>query len=335
MALEHELAIGLAENELAIRRNHLQAVAQELEERVAWLARWQPADPPLPAPPADWDQTLGHARQELAAERAALLERRQDQLRAEEAALLLWQMQLDTAAEAVKAHERAHKQPPPTPRASLNRNVEAPQLSLDDRERARAVTQEWRMTVEMPQAKLGKDTVSLARSETVTMTPAEHAAADGAVVPRAVKRRTGRMTPLNPAEPRDLVPLATPHDLPSIAPSASQPRPQHRGRAVTEPFVAAMDLDGLYLQRSQLSVTDDGRALQVRLDAETRHAEREDMPTQPQRLMYRSREGDLRFFGLGAAQAKREGDTALLALDIQHWPATELEAFQRALETLP
>ncbi len=348
MSLDNEIAIAQTEVELWLRHNHLRAVAEDLTERLQWLDRWLPEETRSLLPPAAWSESLTRERAEIAAARSALIERRLTAMRAEEAALLLWQMELDAVADAVKLRERAHKQPPPKPRAALDRHVEAPQLSLDDRKSPRTDTDEWRLTVELPQAKLAKETISVARGPTVTMTPGEHAAADGALLPRSMKRRTSRMSPLSktqsmapqpparplePEDPRDLVPLATPHDLPTIAPAQGQPPARHRSRAVTEPFVAALDLDGLYLKRAQITVDRDAHAVMVRLDGDARHVERDDMPGEPQQMTFRSREGDVQVFAVGGAQASEDGPSLLL--DVQHWQLAELDAFERALDTLP
>ncbi len=340
MAPEHGFALDMTEAELELRRAQLRTQADDLAERVAWLNRWSHTDAPLPPPPADWPEALNRSRAEIAAAHAALQERRLAQAQAEEAALLIWQMQLDTANEAVKSLERAHRQPPPVPRASLNRTVEAPELSVDKRRGPDAVTEEWRLTAEMPQAKLVPVHAAVPRPTTVAMTAEDHLAADAALLPRAVKRRTGRMTPLPvphqpPADSRDLIAVETPYDLPTIAPAGSLAPARHRARAVTEPFVAAMDLDGLYLKRRQIVLDRGGQAVHVLLDAESRHAELDDMPTRPQQFTFRSREGDLQHFPVLGGDVVRTAGLPTIVLDVQHWQPAELQAFQRALDTLP
>jgi hypothetical protein len=349
MSLENEIAIAMSEGEIALRRNHLRMQAAELAERAQWLDQWNPGETPTPQPADDWPVNLNEERAAIARARSTLLERRIAAMRAEEAALLLWQMHLEDVANAVMEREREHKQPTPKPRAAMDRHISAPQLSLDDRKSPRTDTEEWRMTVELPQAKMAKQVVNLHRIPTESMTPQDHAEADAdGMLRRAAKRRTTRVSPLGktqtigspdrtppdaPGDPRDLVSAATPHDLPTIAPAQGQPAARHRARAVTEPFVAALDLDGLYLKREQIHVDRAAHRVRVLLDAQARHAERDDMPAMPQQLTFRSREGDLQFFGVQGAVAGDDGPS--LILGVAHWQEAEMDAFERALTTLP
>lgn len=346
MALEDEMAVGMAEDELLLRRNHLRMVADDLAERIQWLDTWLPEDSPSVLPPNDWPEHLSDERSRIVVARAALHERRVAQMRAEDAALLVWQMMLDAVADETKTRERAHKQQGPKSRVAGRRTQEAPHLSLGDRPPPEMHADNWRATVEMPQARIAPETVIMARGPTISMTPAEQAAADETTLPRAAKRRTGRLTPFArragpndtesqdpPADQRDLVPLATPYDLPTVAPAPATPR--HRARAVTEPFVAALDLDGLYLKRDQVVLDAGATSIHVRLDNDARYVERENMPAEPQRMTYRSREGDTLVFPVRDVQTQVDGDGPRLLLDVQHWSPDDLAAFRRALESLP
>lgn len=331
MNFENDIALTLSENEILLRRNHLRAVADELAERVGWLEHWLPSGQATTLPPNDWPVALEEERLELMAARAALLTRRAAQVRAQEAALLLWQMQLDTVAELVRERERAHRQPPPTPRMALNRNVEAPELAVEQRRPPGSQADTWQVALDLPAANLESRT-QISRGRTVTMTAAELDAADRATLSRANKRRTARMSPVAALAP-DREPAATPHDLPTIAPVASAAR--HRGRSVTEPFLAALDLDGLYLKRQQVTLDVAQRLVRVHLEDAARHADHPDMPAQPERLTYRSREGETRFFGLKDAQLQSDANGHWLVLDVQHWKHEELHAFHDALAALP
>lgn len=344
MALEDEIALALTENEILLRRNHLRAVADELAERCAWLDQLLPSDQVTPLPPNDWAEFVEHDRIALAAAREALLAQRAEQVMAQEAALLLWQMQLDTMAEAVRIRERAHRQTTVIARAALNRTVEAPELSVGDRKPPRVDSEQWMVTLDLPRAPAAAPDPEISRRRTTTMTPEDSAAADRAVLSRATKRRTARMSPIaSPAaailpdatDPRDLTPLTTPHDLPTIAPAAMTAPTRHRGRSVTEPFVAALDLDGLYLQRQQLTFDAELCAVRVQLYSDTRVSDREDMPARPERMTYRSREGDTHVFRLREVELRADNGEHRLVLHVQHWTPDELQAFRRALETLP
>ena len=163
------------------------------------------------------------------------------------------------------------------------------------------------------------------------MTPEEVATVEQTGLSRASKRRTARMNPV-------VLPAAAatsdtaPADLPTIAPT---PPARHRGRAVTEPFLAALDLDGLYLRRRQVSVDLAQRAVRVQFGDEARHADAKDMPAHPAFFTYRSREGETRIFALKEAELRANGGDYWLVLNVQHWPHHELESFNRALATLP
>ena len=73
----------------------------------------------------------------------------------------------------------------------------------------------------------------------------------------------------------------------------------------------------------------------VRISESARHAERVDVPSQPQQLRYRSREGDLGVFAVRGGKFVMDGGQPVLALDVRHWSAAELVEFVRALDALP
>lgn len=327
MRLEDEIPVELAETELLVRRRHLYAVAEALAERVRWLDNWLPEAQASSLPPNDWPEQVSAERNAITAARAELLTRRMNQLQAEDAALLLWQTQLDTITDLVQERERAHVQTAPQPRAALNRPVAAPELSPAPHLPAHAPAEDWRTTMALPQAKLSKDTVDLAPL------PASNEPA----ATRASKRRTGRIAPrIEPADdPRDLTSPPTPRDLPTLGPQPSAPPTRPRVRSVTEPFAAALDLDGLYLQRSEIKLDIEQGTLFVRISESARHAERVDVPSQPQQLRYRSREGDLGVFAVRGGKFVMDGGQPVLALDVRHWSAAELVEFVRALDALP
>jgi hypothetical protein len=332
MAVADEIALAMAEHDILLRRNHLRAVADELAERSEWLDQWLPSGQLTPLPPNDWMESVEQERKELAAAREALLVRRKAQVQAQEAALLLWQMQLDTMTAAVRSRERAHRQPLATPRASLNRHVEAPELSLKTRKPPRTQGDEWQVPLDLPTAEGEAQNADISRGRTVTMTPEDAAATEP--LSRANKRRTARMNPVMLPSAAD-APDTSPTDLPTMAPAPAAPPSRHRGRTMTEPFLAALDLDGLYLQRRQVAVDLTERAVRVWVGDEARHADATDMPAHPAFFTYRSREGDTRVFGLREVELRSDAGGHWLVLDVQHWPHEDLQAFHRALTTLP